>query len=526
MFIDEGAALGPKYCSTNIPPRTTSTSNHMTVQFVSDTSVSSIGFDARYITYDASELCGGEVTSPSGELTSPGYPENYPNSRTCVWLINAPQNQQIQGQFNDFDIEVRDVEGTCRDYVEVRNGNQANSSLIGTFCGSQSPPSFTSTHNHLYIKFHSDSSVQRRGFRLAYDATLEGCGGTLIGVSGELHSPNYPFAYNHQADCQYLIQTSAGSGLNITFLDLSLEGTGTTCSFDWVQVFDGPTTGSTPITPRLCGNNIPTRPLLTSGYQALVEFRSDASINGRGWNLVWETDFNRTIYYPHNGLVQSPNYPYLYPNNIEAQWLIVGTLGSTISFQFNSINIEGCTARCGCDSLEIFDFGTSDPDNSLLKACGTTIPGQVQTTDSLGLILFQTDSINQASGFELQYNINSCGNIFTAAEGTISSGYPDPDRTIAECFYLITIEPGKKIRLNIRELSLPTPNCDASYLKIYNGEMPVEQALLATKCSSSTDQLESSGAEMLLAYKTDTQSNKFRVRSSLSFKYKLLRVLG
>ena len=36
MFIDEGAALGPKYCSTNAPPRTTSSGNHMTVQFVSD----------------------------------------------------------------------------------------------------------------------------------------------------------------------------------------------------------------------------------------------------------------------------------------------------------------------------------------------------------------------------------------------------------------------------------------------------------------------------------------------------------
>ena len=64
-----------------------------------------------------------------------------------------------------------------------------------------------------------------------------------IGVSGGLHSPNYPFAYNHQSDCQYLIQTSAGSSLNITFLDLDLEGTLNTCNYDWIQVFDGPTTG-------------------------------------------------------------------------------------------------------------------------------------------------------------------------------------------------------------------------------------------------------------------------------------------
>ena len=107
----------------------------------------------------------------------------------------------------------------------------------------------------------------------------------------------------------------------------------------------------------MCGNNIPGT-ILTTGYQALIEFRSDASVNGRGFNLIWETDYNRTIYWPHNGLIQSPNYPYLYPNNLLASWLVVGTLGSTITIQFNSMEIEQCTARQGLKNISSNFFET------------------------------------------------------------------------------------------------------------------------------------------------------------------------
>ena len=118
----------------------------------------------------------------------------------------------------------------------------------------------------------------------------------------------------------------------------------------------------------------------------------------------------------------------------------------------------------------------------------------------------------------MRYNINACGDVYTATNGDITSpAYPNADRTESECFYLIQIEPGKKIRLKILELQLATPNCDASYLKIFNGGLPVEEALLATKCSSSSGsnaQFESTGAEMIFSYKTDVQSNKFRVEYS------------
>ena len=80
--------------------------------------------------------------------------------------------QQIYAQFNNFSLEY----GTeCQyDYLEMRNGESEDSAFIGRYCGLTAPPPVTSTHNHLWIHFFSDPSQTSSGFRMAYDATIEG----------------------------------------------------------------------------------------------------------------------------------------------------------------------------------------------------------------------------------------------------------------------------------------------------------------------------------------------------------------
>jgi len=220
----------------------------MVVRFVSDNSIASIGFQATYLFLNATQQCGGIIDSPSGELITPGVisGNNYPTSRDCTWVINAPPQQQIYAQFNLFELEGG---ADCSyDFVELRNGEYDDSALIGKFCGSLYPPNITTTHNHLRVHFVSDSSVTYRGFRMAYDATIDGCGGDIVASMGDLHSPNYPFAYNHAADCLYHITTSKGARIIFTFIDFDLESG---CNFDWVQIFDGPSQAYNPLRPRV-----------------------------------------------------------------------------------------------------------------------------------------------------------------------------------------------------------------------------------------------------------------------------------
>ena len=43
--------------------------------------------------------------SPTGEITSPGYPKEYPPDKECLWMIVAPPDYKIILTFNHLDIE-------------------------------------------------------------------------------------------------------------------------------------------------------------------------------------------------------------------------------------------------------------------------------------------------------------------------------------------------------------------------------------------------------------------------------------
>lgn len=68
------------------------------------------------------------------------------------------------------------------------------------------------------------------------------------------------------------------------FVDFQVEG-GQGCGFDYVAVFDGPTTAA----PRLghyCGNTRPPR-TISSTPHLLIIFKSDFNIGGRGFKAYF-----------------------------------------------------------------------------------------------------------------------------------------------------------------------------------------------------------------------------------------------
>jgi len=58
-------------------------------------------------------------------------------------------------------------DGSCRyDYVELRDGGSYGAALMGRFCGSTQPPGvYTSSGQALLVRFRTDSSVTRSGFK-------------------------------------------------------------------------------------------------------------------------------------------------------------------------------------------------------------------------------------------------------------------------------------------------------------------------------------------------------------------------
>ena len=53
------------------------------------------------------------------------------------------------------------------DYLEVSNGaTRGRTNGVAKLCGSQLPDPITSTGNEMILRFHSDSSVALKGFKL------------------------------------------------------------------------------------------------------------------------------------------------------------------------------------------------------------------------------------------------------------------------------------------------------------------------------------------------------------------------
>uniref|UniRef100_A0A672JQL9 CUB domain containing protein 2 n=1 Tax=Salarias fasciatus TaxID=181472 RepID=A0A672JQL9_SALFA len=225
--------------------------------------------------------CGGILSAPSGNITSPNFPGLYPYNIDCSWLIVVAEGSSVLLTFHHFELEYH---ASCAyDYIKIYNGvSEDEGNLLGTFCGDISPPQFTSSWNVMSIIFHSDRHVAFRGFSVGYRKDM--CGGVLTGLSGVISSPGYPQEYSNNADCSWAIHVSNMSVVTLVFLDFQLENN-EGCNFDYVALFDGPTVTHRHL-GKYCGTDKPPN-MVTTSNQLLVVFKSDFNIGGRGFKAYY-----------------------------------------------------------------------------------------------------------------------------------------------------------------------------------------------------------------------------------------------
>uniref|UniRef100_A0A8C2TK23 CUB domain containing protein 2 n=1 Tax=Coturnix japonica TaxID=93934 RepID=A0A8C2TK23_COTJA len=225
--------------------------------------------------------CGGVLSAPSGNFSSPNFPGPYPYETECTWLIVVAEGSSVLLSFSHFELEYH---AACAyDYLQVYNGASRDlGNLLGTFCGRSAPPPFASAWHVMAVVFRSDRHVAKRGFAATYhkgSGKGNACGGQLMGLSGEITSPRYPESYPNDAECRWSIRATDGP-LTLIFADFQVEG-GQGCGFDYVALFDGPTAAA-PHLGRYCGSSHPPR-IISSTRHLFILFKSDFNIVGRGF---------------------------------------------------------------------------------------------------------------------------------------------------------------------------------------------------------------------------------------------------
>lgn len=110
------------------------------------------------------DVCGGVLTGLSGVLTSPEYPNNYPNNVECRWVIRAAGPATVKLVFADFQVE--GSEQCTYDYVAVLEG--PGPAHGHHYCGSARPSTLVSLGHELQVVFKSDFNIGGRGFKAYY----------------------------------------------------------------------------------------------------------------------------------------------------------------------------------------------------------------------------------------------------------------------------------------------------------------------------------------------------------------------
>lgn len=497
-----GTLLG-RYCGRSVPPSVTSTDNMLALLFVTDSSIAVEGFSVSYISINATTDCSEILTDPTGELKSPNYPANYPLQRECVYKIIVAINMQIKLNFTDFSLE-GSPPGCNYDYVEIRDGGYESSPLIGKFCSTSGPPIIISHSNRLWIKFRSDSSRTFRGFKAHWDGAQSGCGGVLTTSSGGFTSPNYPLPYHPNAECYWLIKTSAGSHITLSFGDFHLE-TSSSCTLDYLEVYDGNTT-SAPQLARLCGNLIPA-PINSSKDVLFVKLRTDSSVSAGGFIASYAATCQGIIIANRSwGVIESLNYPMAYPHNSLCSWTIHTTMGNTINYTFMAFDLES-TSTCYYDYIKLYNGPNTD--SPLIGTYCGSLPPLASTTSGSSLhMVFRSDSSVSRSGFQMNWYQNGCGGDFFGENGNFTSpGYPQKYPENRECIWYIQTTIGTSITLTIYEFDVEYhPDCSYDLLEVYGGPdllAPRLTQLCTTRPPGNPLVVTSTGNMMTVRFKSD-----------------------
>uniref|UniRef100_A0A8D0IZ89 CUB and Sushi multiple domains 3 n=1 Tax=Sus scrofa TaxID=9823 RepID=A0A8D0IZ89_PIG len=453
--------------------------------------------------------CGASATNNEGILLSPNYPLNYENNHECIYSIQVQAGKGINISARTFHLAQGDV-------LKIYDGKDKTTHLLGAFTGaSMRGLTLSSTSNQLWLEFNSDSEGTDEGFQLVYTSfelshcedpgipqfgykisdqghfagstiiygcnpgyTLHGssllkcmtgerrawdyplpsciaeCGGRFKGESsGRILSPGYPFPYDNNLRCMWMIEVDPGNIVSLQFLAFDTEA-----SHDILRVWDGPPENEM-LLKEISGSLIPegihsTLNIVTIQFDTdfyisksgfAIQFSSSVAtacrdpgvpMNGTrngdgrepGDTVVFQCDpgyelqgeeritciqvENRYFWQPSppvciapcggnltgsSGFILSPNFPHPYPHSRDCDWTITVNADYVISLAFISFSIEP-----NYDFLYIYDG--PDSNSPLIGSFqDSKLPERIESSSNTMHLAFRSDGSVSYTGFHLEY---------------------------------------------------------------------------------------------------------------------------
>jgi hypothetical protein len=240
--------------------------------------------DTIHYTYPA--YCSGEtdLVYNQGSFSDGSGPlKNYHSGSNCSWLIH-PQTptdsiSQISLAFNTFKTGPGDI-------VTIYDGGSASSPVLGTYSGTNLPPSISSTGNKMKITFSSTGSTPGSGWSANYTTTTPVyCSGTetITADTADITDGSLQFNYNNYSSCRWMLVPKNGKKpFTVYFKSFDTEPVK-----DILRIFD-PDSQSTlaVISGHYNSPELPDSVTSPSGKMFII-FTTNSSITGEGFHLYY-----------------------------------------------------------------------------------------------------------------------------------------------------------------------------------------------------------------------------------------------
>ncbi|CAJ0568880.1 unnamed protein product, partial [Mesorhabditis spiculigera] len=474
------------------------------LNFTTDEKITAKGFKLKW-----TAKCGSTYTLDHGVITSPHYPDYYPNTDDeCRYAINpeTPGEKVIVLKVLDLDLSpfMYDMKRSpcVTDYVEISDVTR----VVKTYCASQSGEEFEplAIKGAVSVVFRSNHTFLgpvekklRRGFKISY--ALNACGEEIDLTTADnrphwtqVTSPAFPMVHHENLNCWWNITTSENRILHVKWDKLDLEPA-PGCEHDFVELVDGSNTTKTKSSGRFCGLITPTKTIRTEGNKLSVHFVTDHNVNHGGFKMTITATLG-----PSEGCggtrkaradwqrIEAPvDKNGTYVDDLQCGWLIKTDPTKRIELRLVAIDTEdqvGQVAdqdrRCN-DGLMIYDgYPNSSPAlagdicNATLKK--TPLPIYYHTSGHAAYVVFVSDFGGTGRGFTLEYRTFDveCGGFLNATTSEQSIEFDDQvfvqreGRTMLRCRWLITATEAFPVLIKFSNFQFPRGACDTNFVDI------------------------------------------------------------
>ena len=348
---------------------------------------------------DCPRNCQFYLQSSGDKVQSPNFPNRYDSNSDCKWTLEGPIGSGMILQFTEFETEAN------LDTVQILSGGRTEetSVTLATLSGHQNVTTrtFVTASNLMIVKFRSDSSVEKRGFRASWKTEPIKCGGELFAqnTAQVITSPFYPEPYPGGLECVYIITAPQGQIISLEVVELDLKS-----DKDFIYLRDGPGS-SYPLLAKLTGsmNSVHNKFIVSTSNKVYFYFYTHIGHTGQGFALRFRYGCE-IEYLSDSGNITSPAFGISnYPLNQHCLYRLSRPGTGSLSIKFDQFSIASD------DLVKVYDGADMSYAVPLHPFQGFGVQNKAENltltaTSGKMLIDFKTNPLNSAKGWAAKFS--------------------------------------------------------------------------------------------------------------------------